>query len=405
MDSHSTPDEKKIIQFNESAIKDHLGEMVRSTVEETLNQMLDAEADHLCNAEKYQRSEARKDTRAGHYQRKLHTRAGEVDLKVPKLRRQTFETAIIERYRRRETSVEEALVEMYLAGVSVRRVEDITEALWGTKVSPGTISNLNKKVYKTIEAWRRRPINETFPYVYLDGVVLKRSWGGEVSNVSVLVAIGVNDKGYRKILGVVEGAKEDKSGWSGFLRHLKKRGLKGVRLFISDACMGLIESLADFYPDAQWQRCTVHFYRNVFSVVPRKRMALVAAMLKAIHASEDLEAAREKAQSVWGKLQDMKLPKAAEKVKESIEQTLTYYRFPQKHWRRIRTNNGLERIMKEIRRRTRVVGAFPDGNAALMLCAARLRYVAGSRWGRKRYLDMDLLKDQELEKQLEAATA
>jgi transposase-like protein len=405
MDSHSTPNEKKIIQFNESAIKDHLGEMVRSTVEETLNQMLDAEADHLCNAEKYQRSEARKDTRAGHYQRKLHTKAGEVDLKVPKLRRQTFETAIIERYRRRETSVEEALVEMYLAGVSVRRVEDITEALWGTKVSPGTISNLNKKVYKTIEAWRRRPINETFPYVYLDGVVLKRSWGGEVTNVSVLVAIGVNDKGYRKILGVVEGAKEDKSGWSGFLRHLKRRGLKGVKLFISDACMGLIESLSDFYPDAQWQRCTVHFYRNVFSVVPRKKMALVAAMLKAIHASEDLQAAREKARAVWGKLQDMKLPKAAEKVKESIEQTLTYYRFPQKHWRRIRTNNGLERIMKEIRRRTRVVGAFPDGNSALMLCAARLRYVAGSRWGRKRYLDMDLLKDQDLEEQLEAASA
>jgi len=405
MDSYSTPNEKKIIQFNESAIKDHLGEMVRSTVEETLNQMLDAEADHLCNAEKYQRSEARKDTRAGHYQRKLHTKAGEVDLKVPKLRRQTFETAIIERYRRRETSVEEALVEMYLAGVSVRRVEDITEALWGTKVSPGTISNLNKKVYKTIEAWRRRPINETFPYVYLDGVVLKRSWGGEVTNVSVLVAIGVNDKGYRKILGVVEGAKEDKSGWSGFLRHLKRRGLKGVKLFISDACMGLIESLSDFYPDAQWQRCTVHFYRNVFSVVPRKKMALVAAMLKAIHASEDLQAAREKARAVWGKLQDMKLPKAAEKVKESIEQTLTYYRFPQKHWRRIRTNNGLERIMKEIRRRTRVVGAFPDGNSALMLCAARLRYVAGSRWGRKRYLDMDLLKDQDLEEQLKAASA
>ena len=241
--------------------------------------------------------------------------------------------------------------------------------------------------------------------MYLDGLVLKRSWAGEVSNVSVLVAIGVNDKGHRKILGVVEGAKEDKAGWSDFLRHLKKRGLKGVTLFISDACMGLIESVADFYPDARWQRCTVHFYRNVFSVVPRKKMALVAAMLKAIHASEDLQAARDKARAVWAKLQDMKLPKAAEKVKESIEQTLTYYHFPQKHWRRIRTNNGLERIMKEIRRRTRVVGAFPDGNSALMLCAARLRYVAGSRWGQKRYLDMDLLKDQELEEQLEAASA
>ncbi|WP_243374880.1 transposase, partial [Geotalea sp. SG265] len=160
--------------------------MVRSTVEDTLNRMLDAEADRLCNAEKYQRHQARTDTRAGHYQRKLHTKAGEVTLNMPKLRRQTFETAIIERYRRREASVEEALIEMYIAGVSVRRVEDITETLWGTKVSAGTISNLNKKVYAKIEEWRNRPIKGEFPYVYLDGIVLKRSWAGEVTNVSVL---------------------------------------------------------------------------------------------------------------------------------------------------------------------------------------------------------------------------
>ena len=152
MDFHSTLKRDKIIQFNEEAVKDHLGEMVRSTVEETLNQMLEAEADRLCNAEKYERTEARQDTRAGHYQRKLQTKAGDVSLNMPKLRRQTFETAIIERYRRRESSVEEALIEMYLAGVSVRRIEDITEALWGSKVSPGTISNLNKKVYKHIES-------------------------------------------------------------------------------------------------------------------------------------------------------------------------------------------------------------------------------------------------------------
>jgi len=186
--------------------------VVRSTVEETLNQLLDAEAERMCNAEKYQRTEARKDTRAGKYQRKLQTRVGEVTLNVPKLRRQTFETAIIGRYRRRETSIEEALIEMYLAGVSVRRVEDITEALWGTKVSPGTISNLNKKVYKHIEAWRNRPITGEYPYVYLDGIVLKRSWAGEVRNVSILVAIGVNDQGLREILGVCEGEKEDKEG-------------------------------------------------------------------------------------------------------------------------------------------------------------------------------------------------
>jgi putative transposase len=404
VETDSTP-KAQIIQLNEGAIRDHLGEMVRSTVEDTLNRMLDAEANQLCNAEKYQRNDARTDTRAGHYQRKLHTKAGEVTLNVPKLRNKTFETAIIERYRRREASVEEALIEMYLAGVSVRRVEDITEALWGTKVSPGTISNLNKKVYSKIEEWRNRPIHGDFPYVYLDGIVLKRSWGGEVTNVSVLVAIGVNDQGYRKILGVCEGAKEDKAGWSAFLRHLKERGLQGVRLFISDACIGLVQSLGDYFPEVKWQRCTVHFYRNVFSVTPAKRMPEVAAMLKAIHASEDKKAALEKAEAVHVKLEAMKLKEAAKKIQDSIAETLTYYDFPREHRIRIRTNNALERIMKEIRRRTRVVGAFPDGHSALMLCAARLRHIAGTQWGTKRYLNIDLLKEQELEQRHSLAEA
>jgi len=166
--------------------------------------MLDAEADRLCNARRYERTEGRRDTRAGHNERKLHTKAGEVTLKVPKLRKLPFETAVIERYRRRESSVEEALMEMYLAVVSVRRVEDITEALWGTRVSSGTVSNLNKKIYAKIEAWRNRPIEEVFPYVFVDGICLKRSWGGEVRNVSVLVAIGVASDGFRQVLGVTE---------------------------------------------------------------------------------------------------------------------------------------------------------------------------------------------------------
>ena len=387
----------KVIQIDEEQIQQQLGEMVRGTVEETINKLLDAEADQFCNASRYQRTEARRDTRAGHYKRKLHTKAGEVTLNVPKLRQQKFETAIIERYKRRESSVEEALIEMYLAGVSVRRVEDITQALWGTRVSPGTVSNLNKKIYERIEQWRNRPIKGDFPYVYLDGIVLKRTWADQVANVSVLVAIGVAADGYRQILGVCEGAKEDKSGWSGFLRHLKKRGLAGVRLFISDACLGLIESLHDFYPTARWQRCTVHFYRNVFTVVPRGKVKHVAMMLKAIHASEDLQAARDKANSVVQKLKEMKLPKAAKKVKDSIEETLTYYYFPSAHWCRIRTNNPLERILREVRRRTRVVGAFPDGNSALMLVSARLRHIAGTKWGTRRYLDMKKLTEMEKE--------
>src|ERR687894_2308638 len=196
----------QVIQIDEARIKDHLGEMVRGTVEEALNAMLEAEAERLCGAGRYERTEARTDTLAGHDERSLETRAGQVSLKVPKLRRQTFETAIIERYRRRESSVEEALIEMDLAGVSVRRVEDITEALWGTRVSASTISDLNKKVYSKIEDWRMRPLTEDYPYVYLDGIFLKRSWAGEVRNVSLLVAIGVTGDGYREILGICEGA-------------------------------------------------------------------------------------------------------------------------------------------------------------------------------------------------------
>ena len=392
----------KVIQIDEEQIHQHLGELVRGTVEETLNKLLDAEADQLCNAARYERTESRTDQRAGHYQRKLHTKAGEVTLNMPKLRQHKFETAIIERYRRRESSVEEALIEMYLAGVSVRRVEDITQALWGTRVSPGTVSNLNKKIYGRIERWRNRPIEEQFPYVYLDGIVLKRTWADQVRNVSVLVAVGVTDDGFRQVLGVAEGAKEDKAGWSGFLRHLKQRGLSGVKLFISDACLGLIESAAEFYPDAKWQRCVVHFYRNVFTVVPRGKVKQVAMMLKAIHASEDQAAARDKAEAVIKKLQDQRLSQAAQKVKDGIDDTLTYYHFPSAHWLRIRTNNPLERILREVRRRTRVVGAFPDGNSALMLVAARLRHIAGTRWGTRRYLNTRLLSEFENEEEVAA---
>ena len=216
-----------VIRIEEGKIRSHVDQVVRETVEQTLNGLLQAEADELCGAKRYVRSPERLDTRAGHYNRQLHTKAGEVTLQVPRLRNLPFETEIIERYRRRESSVEEALVEMYLAGVSVRRVEDITEALWGTRVSPSAVSELNQKIYAQIDVWRNRPIEGEHAYVYLDGIWLKRSWGGEVKNVAVLVAIGVRADGYREILGVVEGVKEDTESWRNFLRHLKQRGLRG----------------------------------------------------------------------------------------------------------------------------------------------------------------------------------
>ena len=393
-----------VIKIDEAQIYDHFGKVIRSTIEETLNEMLDVEADQLCNANRYERTEERTNGRAGHYTRTLHTRAGEVELNVPKLRGAKFETAIIERYRRRESSVEESLMEMYLAGVSVRRVEDITEALWGMRVSAGTVSDLNQKMYQRIEAWRNEPIEGDYPYVYLDGIGLKRSWGGEVKNVAVLVAVGVGIDGYRDILGIAEGCKEDKAGWSNFLAYLKKRGLTCPQLFISDKCLGLIESLGEYYPESKWQRCTVHWYRNVLSVVPRGKMKEVAAMLKAIHAQEDLQAARQKAAAVADKLDAMKLSKAAQVVRDGADETLTYFTFPREHHRHIYTNNPLENIMRQIRRRTRVVGAFPDGNSALMLAAARLRHIAGTQWGTKRYMNMDRLMELKQEQLLTLET-
>jgi transposase-like protein len=382
----------KIISIDEGQVRQHLDGVVREAVEETLNKLLEAEADVLCGAQRYERSAERVDTRAGSYERALQTKAGEVKLKVPKLRTLPFETAIIERYKRRETSVEDALIEMYLAGVSVRRVEDITEALWGTKVSASLVSDLNQKIYAQIQAWRKAPLTGEYAYVFVDGMWLKRSWGGEVKNVSVLIAIGVNAEGYREVLAVAEGSKEDKASWEQFLRGLKERGLKGVKLFVSDKCLGFVESMADFYPEAKWQRCVVHWYRNVWTAVPSGQVKEVAAMLKAIHAQEDLEAAREKAAAVVAKLREMKLKAAAEIVAAGVEETLSYMSYPREHWRNLRTNNPLERVIREIRRRTRVVGAFPDGQSALMLVAARLRHVAGTRWGTKRYMDMKRLR-------------
>jgi len=322
-------------------------------------------------------------------------------LKIPKLRTLPFDTAIIERYKRRESSVDEALIEMYLAGVSTRRVESITDALWGTRVSPGTISNLNNKVYDRLEKWRNKPIENEHPYVYLDGIWLKRSWGGEVKNVSILVAIGVNDSGYREILGVCEGSKEDKSSWLSFLRHLKKRGLSGVRLMISDKCIGLVESIGEVFPEALWQRCVVHFYRNILSAVSRKRMKEVGVMLKAIHASEDRKAAIEKSKLVAEKLDKLNLSKAAKKIEDGIIETLSFYSFPCEHWKYVRTNNPLERLNREIRRRTQVVGNFPDGRSALMLVTARLKHVADTQWGSRRYLNMDRLRELDYEKRIQ----
>lgn len=382
-----------IVTLNEESLRSDLRELVRKTVEDTLNGLLEAEADDLVGAGRYERTAEREAYRAGHYDRGLTTSSGEVTIRMPKLKGARFTTAIIERYRRRESSVEEAMIEMYLAGVSTRRIEDVSEILWGSSVSAATVSNLNEKAFASVEEWRNRPLERAYPYVYVDGIYLKRSWGGAYENVAVMVAIGVNDDGYREVIGAAEGFTESSECWRDFLSWLRSRGLRGVRMIVGDKASGMVGSIAEVFPDTAYQRCTVHFYRNVLARVPKSRRAAVAAMLKAIHAMESRGAAEAKALAVAEELERMRLGEAARVVREGFRETLAYTAFPREHWRRIRTNNAIERLNREIRRRTRVVGTFPDGRSALMLVTARLKYVAESEWGSRRYLDVTLLEE------------
>ena len=382
-----------IVTFDENAVRGELRELVRRTVEDTINALLEEEADDLVKAGRYERTAGREAYRAGHYERDLTTTSGQVTLKMPKLKGVRFATAVIERYKRRETSVEEAMIEMYLAGVSTRRIEDVSEILWGASVSASTVSNLNEKAFEAVEEWRCRPLTCAYPYVFVDGIYLKRAWGGSFENVAVMVAIGVNDDGYREVIGAAEGFTESAECWREFLSWLKGRGLSGVRMFTGDKAAAMTGAIAEVFPDAAYQRCTVHFYRNVLSKVPKSKRGQAAAMLKAIHAQESFDASMEKAGAVAEALDEMRLAAASKCVREGVVETLTYTRFPMRHWRRIRTNNAIERLNREIRRRTRVVGTCPDGRSALMLVTARLKYVADSEWGSRRYLDVSLLDE------------
>lgn len=381
-----------ILTLDEDTLKDEIRDLVRGTVEEVINGILDAQADELASAGRYERTDERQAYRSGHYSRGLLTQAGRIEVSVPKLRGARFTTEVIERYRRRESSVEEALMETCLLGVSTRNVEDAARILWDEGLSAGTASNPDQEAFKKVDAWRRRPLTSERPHACVDGTYVKRNWGGAYESVAVLVAIGVNSDGYREVIGVEEGYRESGDSWREFLLGLRDRGLSGVRLVTGDKSAGMLGALSEVFPSAEYQRCTVHFYRNVLAKVPKRRRKAVAAQLKAIHAQESLEASARKAKEVAGSPGTSGLADAARVVEEGYMETLTYARFPPEHWRRIRTNNGIERLNREIKRRTKAVASFPDGRAATMLAAARCKYIAEGNWGTKRYLDVSLLE-------------
>ncbi|EKE50770.1 mutator type transposase [Bifidobacterium bifidum LMG 13195] len=310
-----------------------------------------------------------------------------------------FGSAVIERCRRRESSVEEALMEMCLAGVSTRRVDDTGRLLWGERMPSRTLSDKLKKIYKEIDEWRKRPLESEYPYVFVDGVWRKRSWGGHVENVSVLVAIGVGTEGRREVIAVDEGMREDAASRERFFRSMIERGLRGVGLVVGDRCAGLVSTVNSMLPNARYQRRMVHFMRDVLSKTPPSHREWACAALKAVFAMESRESALAKAGTVAAEMESRRLKAAANRLREGIGEATTYLlpELPDGHRRRIRTNNMIERLKREIRRRTRVVGSFPDGNSALMLVCARIRYVTANEWPNRRYLDMSRLGDSLME--------
>lgn len=380
------------IDLDEKKVAGWIDERIRGAIKELFEGIMEAEAEELICAKPYERSDERKDYRNGNRRRTIKTRVGEVELEVPRLRVLQFQTEVIERYRRMEISLEEAMIEMYLSGVSTRKITDITEALCDVTVSPAKQSRINKRVYERLEAFVNRPLESYYPYLYLDGMVIKSRMAGHTENISLLIAVGVTSQGYREILGVAEGMSEDEESWKAFLKHLRDRGVKKVGLIISDAHLGLRAAAEKFFPKASFQRCVVHFYRNVLTKVPRRMMAEFAQGLKAIHAQETAEEARVKAQRLISKYKKQ-LPGAVAILEAGLEDTLSFYVYPSKHRTRIRTNNPLERLIKEARRRTKAVGSFPDANSARMLVVARLKWQQERTWEKKRYLDTDLLEE------------
>lgn len=382
--------------LSKEGIRSFIDSQIREAVRETFQEIMETEMRTLIGADKSERTEDRLGYRNGYRNRELETRVGQIELSVPRDREGIFKTDVFERYRRAEVSLEEAMLEMYLSGVSTRRIADVTETLCGVRKSSSAQSDLNKRLYERLKSWRERPIEGDYPYIYLDGLVIPMRLGEGVENASLLVAIGVDEEGYRSILGVMEGYRENKESWLSFCRMLADRGLTGVKLVIADAHLGLTQTVKDCFPLARYQRCKVHFMRNVFSKVPRREVKGISLMLKAIFAQESKEAAIAKAKEVAKVLRARRLSKAAEVLEGGIEAATSFFLFPAEHWRFIASNNPIERVNREIRRRTDVVGAFPDTDSCLMLVTARLRYISDG-WAKRRYLDMDLLKDMELE--------
>jgi len=377
----------------EEVIKEDLESRVREGVKALFEQILEEEMSEHVGAAPHQRSLNRRGQRNGSYERDLVTGVGALkQLKVPRDRGGTFQTELFERYRRLTGSVEEAVLEMYLQGVSTRKVAAVTEALSGKRVGRDTVSRITARLQEEVQSWNERQLEDEYPYLYLDATYLKANWGGKVVSVALLVAVGVSSQGYRELLAVEVGTGERAAAWQGLLRGLADRGLKGVVLVISDDHEGIKAAVKTEQSEAAWQRCIVHFERNVLAHVPAHAQSEVAADLKAVFVvrrKETADALAKEFEERWSR----SFPRAMEVFKNGLEDALCYLAFPSAHHRRIRTTNGLEWLFREIKRRTRVVGVFPN-ERSLEVLTTTVGLRVTEDWALRRYLDMSHLEAQ-----------
>ena len=377
----------------EELARQDLETRVHEGVKALFEQILEEEMTHHLGAPRYQRSLSRRGRRNGAYERDLVTGVGTIrQLRVPRDREGTFQTELFERYRRMTGSVEEAILEMYLQGVSTRKVAAVTEALAGKRVGRDAVSRITTRLEEQVQGWRERELEGEYPYLYLDATYLKANWGGKVVSVALLVAVGVNVQGHRELLAVEAAPEEEATAWQNLLRGLVDRGLKGVKLVISDDHEGIKAAVAQELPGVAWQRCVVHFERNVLAQVPEHAKEEVAGDLREIFAMRRRETAERLAQEFSERWRG-DFPRAVEIFERGIEDALVYLDFPSAHHKRIRTTNGLERLFEEMKRRTRVVGVFPNERSLVVLTTAVGMRVS-EEWALRRYLDMSLLEAQ-----------
>lgn len=368
-------------------------DFLRLLVQDNLQKILETEFRNYIQANPYERTDQRTGYRNGSYSRKLKTRVGVIELDVIRDREGNFRTELFGRYQRNEQAFVLSLIEMYVQGVSTRKVKHVVEALCGTTVSASLVSQLSKGIDETLDKWRRRPLTVSYPYLVIDARYEDIREQGMVSSQAVLIVIGISESGHRDILSVDLGNSENEQEWSDVFKRLKGRGLKGVQYVVSDNHQGLVKSLKREFQGISWQRCQVHFMRNFMSKFSKKESKKYIAQLQDIFTAPDIGQARERKERLVEEISRIK-PRVSDWLDDEIESCFTVYHLPLEHRKRMRTTNMIERFNQELLRRSRVIRIFPNERSCLRLFASMCMEQSEQWQTGRRYLDMELLKNQ-----------